>query len=254
MEQPAIELQLSDDGSHTIFLPEIDEHYHSTRGALQEALFVYIERGLRAFEAQQATVLEIGFGTGLNAFLSAIEAIETNRTLRYVSYEKFPLSAEIIAQLNYAQIISPQHSALFQAIHAAPWNKEVAITPQFSLHKIHSDITLLAPMHLCNVIYYDAFAPSKQAEMWSEKLLAHVCSHLQTRGVFVTYCAQGKLRRTLQTLGLQVERLPGPPGKWEMLRAHASKHSKMLCRSHCQSLRKSANSRTKCEFLGVMDK
>ena len=216
-------IKLSGDGSHTLFVPELDEHYHSTRGAVQEALYVYIERGLRAFGELSkglqplVTVAEIGFGTGLNALLTAIDAIEHNRTVQYVSYEKFPLPAEIVAQLNYTHFVAPQHALLFEKIHNAPWNERVEITPQFSLHKIQTDITQQVPEIPCNVIYYDAFAPGKQAEMWSESVLRRVCAHLQPGGIFVTYCAQGHVRRTLKAIGLQVERLPGPPGKWEML-------------------------------------
>ncbi len=124
-----IELQLSDDGSHTIFVPELNEHYHSTRGAVQEALYVYIERGLQACEKNPCTVLEIGFGTGLNALLSAIDAIEHKRKVHYVSYEKFPLPAEIIAQLNYTQFVAPRYATLFEQIHNAPWNERVEVTP-----------------------------------------------------------------------------------------------------------------------------
>lgn len=215
---PKIELQLSDDGSHTLFVPELDEHYHSTRGAVQEALYVYIERGLQAFEKMHGTVLEIGFGTGLNALLTAIDAIEHNRTVHYVSYEKFPLPVDTIAQLNYTQFVAPQYSSLFEKIHNAPWNEQIEITPQFSLHKIQADIVQHPSLIPCDIIYYDAFAPNKQAEMWSENILQHVCSYLQKGGIFVTYCAQGHVRRTLKTIGLQIERLPGPPGKWEMLR------------------------------------
>jgi tRNA U34 5-methylaminomethyl-2-thiouridine-forming methyltransferase MnmC len=215
---PKIELQLSDDGSHTLFVPELDEHYHSTRGAVQEALYVYIERGVQALEKKNVTVLEIGFGTGLNALLTAIDAIEHNRSVHYVSCEKFPLSTDTIAQLNYTQFVAPQYALLFEKIHTAPWGERVGITPEFSLHKIRTDILTQPPLIACDVIYYDAFAPNKQAEMWSENVLTHVCSHLQQGGIFVTYCARGYVRRTLQSIGLQVERLPGPPGKWEMLR------------------------------------
>ena len=211
-------IKLSDDGSHTLFVPELDEHYHSTRGAVQESLYVYIERGLRAFGEARATVLEIGFGTGLNALLTAIDAIEHNRMVHYVSYEKFPLPAEIVAQLNYTHFVAPQYALLFEKIHNAPWNEQVEITPQFSLHKIQADIVQQPPIIPCNAIYYDAFAPNKQAEMWSEDVLRHVCAYLQPGGIFVTYCAQGHVRRALKAIGLQVERLPGPPGKWEMLR------------------------------------
>jgi len=223
-QHPHIELQLSGDGSHTLFVPELDEHYHSTRGAVQESLYVYIERGLRAFGKLSkginplVTVVEIGFGTGLNALLTAIDAIEHNRVLQYVSYEKFPLSAKIVAQLNYTHFVAPQYASLFEKIHNAPWNEQVEITPQFSLHKIQADIVQQPPIIPCNVIYYDAFAPNKQAEMWLENVLRHVCAQLQPDGIFVTYCAQGHVRRALKTIGLQIERLPGPPGKWEMLR------------------------------------
>ncbi|MDR1760901.1 MAG: tRNA (5-methylaminomethyl-2-thiouridine)(34)-methyltransferase MnmD [Bacteroidales bacterium] len=215
---PGIELQLSDDGSHTLFVPELDEHYHSTRGAVQEALYVYIERGVRACKKNPCTVVEIGFGTGLNALLTAIDAIETNRSVQYVSYEKFPLLPDIVARLNYARFVVPQYAALFEQIHCAEWNEIVEIVPQFTLHKVQGDITLLPALVPCNVIYFDAFAPNKQAEMWSQTVLHHVCAYLQPGGIFVTYCAQGHVRRTLKSIGLQVERLPGPPGKWEMLR------------------------------------
>ncbi|MDR2963377.1 MAG: tRNA (5-methylaminomethyl-2-thiouridine)(34)-methyltransferase MnmD [Bacteroidales bacterium] len=214
-----VELELCADGTHTLFVPALEEHYHSTRGAVQESLYVYIERGLQHCAENPCTVLEVGFGTGLNALLSAIYAIEHNRNVHFVSYEKFPLAPEIATQLNYADFVETQYAPLLAKIHRAAWNEVIEITPQFTLHKIHSDLTLLPPLIPCNLIYYDAFAPGKQPEMWSEKLLSHVCSALQANGFLVTYCAQGQVRRTLKSFGLHIERLPGPPGKWEMLRA-----------------------------------
>lgn len=215
------EIQLTDDGSHTLFIPEMDEHYHSVNGAIQEAKHVYLEAGFRAFiasmkEVKQAySVLELGFGTGLNALLTALEAEKNQVKVIYSTLEKYPLSQEIISQLNYSQL----DSFLFEKIHKADWNKKVAITPYFTLQKIQVDFNEYDFPECYDLVYYDAFAPDKQDDVWSQNLFDTIHSQMNPGGILTTYCAKGEIRRKMQGVGFTVERIPGPPGKREMLRA-----------------------------------
>ncbi|GHV10706.1 hypothetical protein FACS1894162_5390 [Bacteroidia bacterium] len=208
------------DGSHTLFVPAMDEHYHSVNGALQEALHVYIDAGLNAWRGDSRLrgndihVLEIGFGTGLNALLTALEAEKQNIHVLYTALEKFPVPATIVSQLNYSEI----QPDLFSQIHAAEWRKIVPVTPHFSLQKIQTDFNDYNYPDNYDVVYYDAFAPDKQPEVWSQELFNRIYSAMYPNGILTTYCAKGAIRRMLQQTGFTVERIPGPIGKREMLR------------------------------------
>jgi tRNA U34 5-methylaminomethyl-2-thiouridine-forming methyltransferase MnmC len=208
-------LQLTADGSHTLFLPEINEHYHSINGAVQEALHVYINAGFNLCRKENIRVLELGFGAGLNVLLTAMESRKRGIEVSYTSIENDPLPQAIINQLNYIEL----DKALFQQIHAAEWNKAVPLLPSFTLHKIEADFTAFNFNDYFDVIYYDAFAPDKQAEVWSQELFDRIFRVLNPGGILTTYCAKGNIRRMLQQAGFAVERIPGPPGKREMLRA-----------------------------------
>jgi tRNA U34 5-methylaminomethyl-2-thiouridine-forming methyltransferase MnmC len=215
----------TEDGSHSLLNESLNETYHSTHGAVQESLHVFVKTGLRFWldknKVNEISILEVGFGTGLNALLALKESIEQKIKIRYTSLEAFPVSPELVAQLNYPkQIKLEQSEKLFQQLHDSGWNIPVAITQDFILEKCEGKIQ---EMNLgdekYDLIFFDAFAPAKQPEMWELPVLEKVVHSLRPNGVFVTYCAQGQLKRNLKSLGLLVESLPGPPGKREMVRA-----------------------------------
>lgn len=206
------------DGSATLFVPELNEHYHSVKGAQTESQHIFVDLGLNASVAVRPRVLEIGFGTGLNALLT-LEAAETShRKTHYTAIELYPLPWETIKQLGYSD------SPFFEALHAAPWEEDSVISPCFALRKLQMDFTDMkeAPLGYeppYDLIYFDAFAPEKQPEMWSQELFNQLYVSMNKGGILTTYCAKGIVRRMLQTAGFTVERLPGPPGgKREVLR------------------------------------
>lgn len=210
-------IEYTADGSATLFVPELDEHYHSVKGAHTESQHIFIEMGFRHVAANPVYLLEIGFGTGLNALLTLLETEATGREVEYTGLELHPLKWETIESLGYSC------NPLFEKLHASPWEIRNEITPRFSLTKKEADFTRLpeAPgLTSFDVIYFDAFAPEKQPEMWSQELFDHLFSITRSGGVLTTYCAKGVIRRMLQQAGFIVERLPGPPGgKREILRA-----------------------------------
>ncbi|GHT74335.1 hypothetical protein AGMMS50262_07090 [Bacteroidia bacterium] len=216
-------LQLTCDGSHTLFLPDMDEHYHSTNGAIQEAKHVYIEAGLNQCRKEIIHVLEMGFGTGLNALLTALEAEKRQINVRYTGLEKYPLSQEITDKLNYPEmpVIAglTRNPLLLKTIHQAEWGKSEIITPYFHLNKIQTDFRIFDFPEKYDVVYYDAFAPGKQPEVWSQELFDKIYSAMNSGGLLTTYCAKGNIRRMMLQAGFMVERIPGPLGKREMLRA-----------------------------------
>ncbi|MBB3187784.1 tRNA (5-methylaminomethyl-2-thiouridine)(34)-methyltransferase MnmD [Microbacter margulisiae] len=215
-------LQITEDGSHTLFVPEMDEHYHSTHGAIQESNHVFLNAGLLASPLQDWDVFEVGFGTGLNALLTGLMATKQKRHCHYTSIELYPLPEDAVSHLNYSQILVDD-SDLFRKLHAAPWNEEIRINEYFSLHKIQADFTHPElPENQFSIIYFDAFAPTKQEEMWQPELFTALYHSLKEEGILVTYSAKGSVRRMMQQAGFRVERLQGPPGKHEMLRGRKS--------------------------------
>lgn len=218
-----MQLEKTADGSFTLFVPELDEHYHSVKGALTESEHIFINMGLRHSTVTEPRVLEIGFGTGLNAFLSLLAAENSQRKVHFTTIERFPLDIETIRSMNYPAQVAPDHAAEYEALHTAPWNEDASITPYFTLHKLEADFTSYQFPMGYDVIYFDAFAPEKQPEMWSQELFNNLYSVLNEGGILTTYCAKGVIRRMLQAAGFTVERLPGPPGgKREILRATKS--------------------------------
>jgi tRNA U34 5-methylaminomethyl-2-thiouridine-forming methyltransferase MnmC len=199
----------------------LDETYHSRHGALQESIYVFIQKGLTHWfgltGSASVSILEVGFGTGLNALLTAQYAIDHSVKINYVSLEAFPIGDDIWRNLNYSD---HDPSGLFQKLHQAKWNERQDISPSFSLTKLHQTLQEVElPLQAFDVIFYDAFAPSKQPEMWNYDVLEKIVNAMAANSVFVTYCAKGQLKRDLRTLGLTVETLEGPPGKKEMIRA-----------------------------------
>lgn len=208
------------DGSDTIYLPELDETYHSIFGAVQEAQHIFIINGIALVKKEEVTVLEIGFGTGLNALLTAKYAIENQMKIEYICIEKFPLERELILQLNYASHAN-HNELLFHKIHDAEWEKPIQINPYFTITKIHDDI-LRPEIKIrggIDIIYFDAFAPSKQSEIWDEKVFKLLFETLNINGLLVTYSSAGLVKRALRSAGFVVKRLTGPPGKHHILLA-----------------------------------
>jgi tRNA U34 5-methylaminomethyl-2-thiouridine-forming methyltransferase MnmC len=196
------------DGSHSLLNTELDETYHSRHGAVQESMHVFIRNGLECWRGEEVNILEVGFGTGLNALLTALSKKKVN----YTSIEAYPLEESVFSQLNY------EPKELLQQIHLASWDHESRID-NLVLTKLHTDLQSVSLDPVYNIIFFDAFAPSKQPSMWEFPMIEKVCNALVPGGLFVTYCAKGQLKRDLKTLGMEVETLAGPPGKKEMVRA-----------------------------------
>lgn len=214
------EFVITEDGSHTIYLPEMDEHYHSTHGAIQESLHVYINQGLLQLTKKEISILEIGFGTGLNAYLTYVFAAKKNLKINYFTIEKYPLIEAEYLSLNYPKNIFPEYSEIFEKIHHSNWNTFVDISPEFSLLKVHADLLSFEfnSSSQFDLVYYDAFAPGKQPEMWTDEILQKVSACVKKDGMLVTYCAKGSVRRAFTAAGFQMERIPGPIGKKEILK------------------------------------
>lgn len=215
------QLILTEDGSHTIFVEELNEHYHSVHGALQESRHVFINAGLKACHRQQFNILEIGFGTGLNALLTFFEAEAGKLQIHYTACEPFPLTERIWKQLNYpTQLNAEGAETVLNRLHAAEFGSEVHMNENFTFQKIAQIIeNANLPADHFHLVYFDAFAPAVQPELWTYPIFKKLFDATAIDGVLVTYSAMGEVRRSMMKAGFVVERLPGPPGKREMLRA-----------------------------------
>ena len=214
------EIITTSDGSKTIHLPEWNEQYHSKHGAIQEALHVFIKNGLDLFQNEKVALLEIGFGTGLNAFITFLEASKRNLEIAYTGVEAYPVALEEIKELNYQEVLNAEiYAEYFDKMHAAAWENSIEISEKFSLLKRKQFFKDINDTGAYNLIYFDAFGARVQPELWSEDIFAKMYKALKLKGVLVTYSAKGSVRRAMQAVGFEVERLPGPPGKREMLRA-----------------------------------
>ncbi len=215
-----IELVITSDGSHTLYLPEMNEQYHSLNGAITESMHVYIENGFLQNKNQSSVIFEVGFGTGLNALLTSIHAKKTKKHTVYYSIEKFPLDEILVNQLNYGQIISEEAQQVFRNLHECKWNTTVRVNSYFEIHKLNDDLKscILEDILPFDVVYYDAFGPEKQPEMWKPDIFRKIADHTNTGGIIVTYSAKGEVRRQMASAGFAMERLLGPPGKKQMLR------------------------------------
>ncbi|MEQ9374204.1 MAG: tRNA (5-methylaminomethyl-2-thiouridine)(34)-methyltransferase MnmD [Imperialibacter sp.] len=218
-----IHLIVTDDGSHSLKNEALNETYHSFHGAIQESSHVFIEMGLRHWcdhHKSAPKILEIGFGTGLNAFLSLIFAEEHQQEVYFESLETFPLPAEIYDALNYAEAVGKaEFGYRFGRLHTAQWGEKAQVATHFSLKKVETPVHYYSSTTPFNIIYFDAFAPNKQPEMWAMEVIQKMYDSLAPGGFLVTYCAQGQFKRNLKQAGFRVEELPGPPGKKEMVRA-----------------------------------
>jgi tRNA U34 5-methylaminomethyl-2-thiouridine-forming methyltransferase MnmC len=225
------EIVITADGSTTIHLPEWDEQYHSKHGAIQEAYHVFIKHGLHHFVSSELvsesyktvtelSILEIGFGTGLNAFITLLEADKLNLNITYCGVEGYPVLMDEINQLNYSKELKSQGKEhLFKELHDISWHEEHTLTNHFKLTKQQKMFHEISESNKFNIIYFDAFGARVQPELWTEPVFEKMYNALKSNGILVTYSAKGSVRRGMQAVGFNVERLPGPPGKREMLRA-----------------------------------
>jgi len=214
------EIIVTSDGSKTIYLPELDETYHSSHGAVQEAKHVFIQNGLDAFADKDIAVFEMGFGTGLNALLSFIQAENNTTSIHYTGIEAYPVATDIALQMDYCQLVGEEHSAKFEQLHTVNWDEKIQLSDQFSFKKVHQKIEDYTPeLDSFDIVFYDAFGPRAQETMWVPTILQKMYDMLKLGGFLVTYCAKGQVKRDLKALGFEIEALPGPPGKREMTRA-----------------------------------
>lgn len=208
------------DGSTTIRLQEWDECYHSKHGAIQEAKHVFIKNGLSLFENNPVAILEIGFGTGLNAFITFLESNAKNQTVDYVGVEAYPVAAEEVLQMNYvAELEVLEFDNIFEKMHKCEWNNKTEISPSFSLTKRKQFFHEIDDFESFDLIYFDAFGFRVQPGLWSTEIFRKMHNSLKPKGLLVTYAARGVVKRSMIEVGFTVEKLAGPPGKREMLRA-----------------------------------
>lgn len=222
------EIRQTGDGSPTLFSPAFQATYHSVHGAIRESQHVFIDAGLRYVSGREpfraVKVLEMGLGTGLNAWLSALYALDHGVSVDYTAVERYPIPGSMASELDYSGLFRPEMNELFTAIHRAEWEVPVHLTGNFTLTKRSLDIEALCVQAAFDLIYYDAFGPETQPELWTATALGRMADALMPGGSLVTYCAKGEVRRIMQRQGLRVDRLPGPPGKREMLRAVKNQH------------------------------
>ncbi len=214
------ELIKTSDGSTSLYIPQLDETYHSVHGALQETQHVFIKNGLQLFEHQSISILEIGFGTGLNALVTYKEHKVLQLNIHYETVEAYPISWEEASQMNFSEVLSPTLSPIFEQMHCCPWDETVALSPTFSFKKRLQRFETINDVDSFDLIYFDAFGARVQPELWTMPLFEKMYQALREGGILVTYASKGSARRAMQEVGFQVEKLPGAMGKREMVRAY----------------------------------
>lgn len=211
------------DGSTTIHIPEWNEQYHSKHGAIQEAYHVFIKNGLSNYKDGKVNILEIGLGTGLNCFITYLEALKHKLDIDYVGVEAYPVGNDEVEQLNYVtELKAENHQEIFDRIHSESWGQKIELSPTFDLTKRQQLFSEINDVESFDLIYFDAFGARVQPELWTVEIFKKMFQSLKKNGVLVTYSAKGSVRRAMIEVGFKVEKLPGPPGKREMLRATKS--------------------------------
>lgn len=221
-----IEIIITADGSNSLHIKELGEGYHSVHGAVQESEHVFINAGLRTMNtsgssiSNEITILEIGLGTGLNVLLSLLDVNNNNQKINYIALEPYPIEKDVANNLNYAQLLSDgKFKTAFEKIHTCNWSIPTLLSDNFTFLKVKQKVHDYEFENKYNLIYFDAFGPNIQPEMWTEEVFSKIYSATQPNGILVTYCAKGEVKRTLKKVGFTVESLKGPPGKREMIRA-----------------------------------
>lgn len=209
----------TNDGSTTIHLADWDETYHSKHGAILEAYHVFIKNGLTLFKNQSVSILEVGFGTGLNCFITYLEAFKNDHIIDYTGVEAYPVDLSEAIQMNYPEQIEASKKNIFKTLHESTWNKKNCISPNFTFTKRKQFFQEINDIDAYNLIYFDAFGYRVQPELWSEVIFTAMYKALKTNGVLVTYACRTSIKKAMLSAGFYVEKLPGAPGKREMLRA-----------------------------------
>jgi tRNA U34 5-methylaminomethyl-2-thiouridine-forming methyltransferase MnmC len=213
------QLFTTSDGSHTLFVPELNEHYHSIYGAVQESNHIFINTGFDFCRADPLNIFEVGFGTGLNALLTAVKSRNEDRIVNFTTIEKYPVTEDVTCLLNHYRFAGSEGKEIAGLIYSSAWDTIVKITDNFNLMKIRGDFREISLKGTYDLIYFDAFGPDKQPEMWTMKIFEKIAEITKKDGVFVTYSAKGDVKRKLKACGFNVSLLPGPPGKRQMIRA-----------------------------------
>jgi tRNA U34 5-methylaminomethyl-2-thiouridine-forming methyltransferase MnmC len=214
------EILTTNDGSTTIHLPDWDESYHSKHGAIQEAYHVFIKSGLSLFEVKSVSILEIGFGTGLNAFITYLETKKVNQTIDYIGVEAYPVQVEEALQMNYvSELNASDEIEIFNKMHKCNWEEKQNISDKFSLTKRKQFFQDVTDENAFDLIYFDAFGFRVQPELWSLEIFKKMYLALKPNGILVTYACRSSIKNAMLECGFKVEKLPGAPGKREMLRA-----------------------------------
>jgi tRNA U34 5-methylaminomethyl-2-thiouridine-forming methyltransferase MnmC len=217
-------LFITEDGSHSVYSEQFGVAYHSTHGAIQETRHIFIEAALSHYwqhrNVDKIKILDIGFGTGLNVFMSFIESLNQGYNVELTTVEAYPLSFSIAEQLNYSQQLEvPQLDSIFKKLHTLSWEEKHLISEIFSFQKHLLDFKNITHVNFFDIIYYDAFSPESQPELWESEMLQRMFKALKNGGVLTTYCAKGSFKRALKSVGFQIESIPGPHGKREITRA-----------------------------------
>ncbi len=213
------QIVVTSDGSHTIYVPGLNEHYHSIHGAVQESEFIFLQNGFDTCNFSPVRILEIGFGTGLNVLLTALKTLSRTKNVFYTSLENYPLEPEIIQKLNHHTFAGRRGKELFEKIHSSEWGTMSSLLPCFSLLKIKEDL-ISGDIHgEYDLIYFDAFGPDKQPEMWTRNIMEKISGVTKSGGLFITYSSKGEIKRLLTETGFSATLVPGPPGKRHIIRA-----------------------------------
>ncbi|MFD2600897.1 tRNA (5-methylaminomethyl-2-thiouridine)(34)-methyltransferase MnmD [Flavobacterium suzhouense] len=212
------EIVITNDGSVTIYVPDMDENYHSRYGAIQEAYHVFIKNGLALTEGKPVSILEIGFGTGLNCFITYLETLKTGQEVDYTGVEAYPVLQEEALQLNYvSQLNANDRQEVFNTLHSADWGVPVKLSEKFTLTKRQQRFEDINDKSVFDLIYFDAFGYPTQPELWSEEIFAKMYTALKDKGILVTYACRTVIKKAMQSAGFSVKKVQGPPGKREML-------------------------------------
>jgi len=215
------------DKSTTLYSEKFDEHYHSTFGAINESTHIFINEGLLYSKLKTVNIFEVGFGTGLNAFLTYIQSQKLNIEVNYTCIEKYPIDLQIANQLNYPNLISPQNKNVFELLHSCKWEENILINNSFNFKKVLKDFTEFEFSDKYDIIYFDAFAPEKQPELWRLEIFKKIYDALNNQGILTTYSSKGIVKNNLREAGFSVKRLKGPEGKRHILRAEKNNDNKI---------------------------
>jgi len=214
-----LEIRKTADGSLTVYNSEFDEHYHSVNGAFEESMHIFIKTGFLFCEKSDINIFEVGFGTGLNAILTFLEAAKNSKKVNYYAIEKYPLTLDFAKNINYSDFFNAEIQKIFEKIHKVEWERGISISDNFTIYKICADLIYFTPFFNIDLIYFDAFSFEKQPNLWSLDIFKKLFDYTNDNGVLTTYASKGIIKQNLRNAGFYVKRLAGPKGKRHIVRA-----------------------------------